>query len=314
MSQGSKISIAMAVYNGERFISEQLESFVQQTRLPDELIVSDNVSTDRTAAIVRDFTARAPFPVKLFVNDENLGVGRNFDRAMRECTGDLIFLSDSDDVWYPDKLRLMEQALEQSPQAGLAACAVDVVDQDLRPLGYTTSSLRRHQRPPFSSLPPSFLGNSLALRAKLRSVVLPIPASPIFLKGHHDDWLGLAILAWGGGVLSIPQPLQAWRQHQKQQSGGFPRGFTSKAAQRSEPLEVMLAALEARIESPPPQAGAPDRRVLDELKSFVAHLRTRAGLPASRPLRLPIVIRELTQRKYSRYSSGVLSAIKDLVV
>ncbi len=113
----------MAVYNGERFISEQLESFVQQTRLPDELIVSDNVSTDRTAAIVRDFTARAPFPVKLFVNDENLGVGRNFDRAMRECTGDLIFLSDSDDVWYPDKLRLMEQALEQSPQAGLAACA-----------------------------------------------------------------------------------------------------------------------------------------------------------------------------------------------
>ena len=219
--------------------------------------------------------------------------------------------------WYPDKLGLMEQALEQSPQAGLVVCEADVVDQDLRPLGYTTSSLKYLYRPPFSALPASFLGNSLAFRAKLRNVILPIPASPTFLKGHHDTWLGLAILAWSGRVLSIPQPLGAWRQHQMQQSGGSPKRFTAKIVRGSESwceaLQVMLTALEARIESPPPQAEAPDRKVLDELRSFVAHRRTRVDLPASRVLRLPIVARELAQRRYSRYSEGVLSAIKDLV-
>lgn len=63
----------MAVYNGERFIREQLDSFVRQTRLPDELVVSDNASTDRTVEIVREFAARAPFPVRLFINDSKEG-------------------------------------------------------------------------------------------------------------------------------------------------------------------------------------------------------------------------------------------------
>jgi glycosyltransferase involved in cell wall biosynthesis len=314
----TRISIALAVYNGERFISEQLESFVYETRLPDELVVTDNCSTDRTAEIVQDFAAHAPFPVRFYVNNENAGVGKNFDRAISECTGDIIFLSDGDDIWYPDKLRLMEQALEKSPEADLVACEADVVDEDLQPCGYTTSSLRRFQRPPFSDLPPSFLGNSLAFRARLKSVILPIPSSSIFLKGHHDTWLGLVTLAWGGGVLSIPRPLQAWRQHRTQQSGGFPRPPKAKLVRGSElldePLAVMLAELEARIESPDQKMRSVDRRVLQELREFVTHLKTRARLPASRPRRLPIVIKELAGHRYSRYSSGVLSAIKDLVL
>ena len=76
----------MAVYNGERFIGEQFESFVRQTRLPDELVVSDNASTDRTVEIVRDFAARAPFPVWLFINDSNIGVTKNFERVLTEYT------------------------------------------------------------------------------------------------------------------------------------------------------------------------------------------------------------------------------------
>jgi len=110
VSTGSKISIAMAVYNGDRFIGEQLESFVRQTRLPDELVVSDNASTDRTVEIVRDFARRAPFKVRLVINDRNLGAAKNFERAITECTGDVIFLSDCDDVWYLNKVSVMGQA------------------------------------------------------------------------------------------------------------------------------------------------------------------------------------------------------------
>ena len=135
MSSGSKISIAMAVYNGDRFIGEQLESFVRQTRLPDELVVSDNASTDRTVEIVRDFARRAPFKVRLLINDRNLGAAKNFERAITECTGDVIFLSDCDDVWYPNKVSVMEQALAESPRAGVAVCDADLVDENLEPLG-----------------------------------------------------------------------------------------------------------------------------------------------------------------------------------
>src|ERR1700751_1590888 len=97
-----RVSIALAVYNGERFIAEQLESLANQTRLPDELIVSDDASTDQTVELIREFAARASFPVRLLLNDENVGCTRNFDRALRECNGDIIFLCDHDDVWYAD--------------------------------------------------------------------------------------------------------------------------------------------------------------------------------------------------------------------
>lgn len=88
----------MAVYNGERFIREQLDSFLRQTRRPHELVVSDNASSDRTVEIVREFAGRSPFPVRLFINERNIGVTKNFERAIREPSGDIIFLSDCDDA------------------------------------------------------------------------------------------------------------------------------------------------------------------------------------------------------------------------
>ena len=315
VNDGIGISIALAVYNGARFISEQLASFAGQTRLPDELVVCDNCSTDRTVEIVRNFASGSPFPVRLYVNEQNLGAGRNFGRAMSECAGDIIFLSDCDDVWYPDKLRVMTQVLQATPEVALVECDADVVDRDLRPRGYTTGSLPRQQCFPFSIVPPSFVGNSLAFRARFRSVILPMPASPIFLKGHHDSWLGLVIVACGGRAAFVPQALLAYRQHETQQIGAFPKRLTERlsrslrgrVALRCEPFEVLLAALEARIESPDP-------KVLRELRSFVAHLRARRDLPDARLARLPIVMKELTRFRYSRYSQGVLSAIKDLVL
>jgi glycosyltransferase involved in cell wall biosynthesis len=128
-----KLSIAMAVYNGEHFIQEQLDSYARQSRLPDELVVSDNASVDSTVDIVRDFAERAPFRVGLFVNERNLGVSKNFENAIDKCTGDIIFLSDCDDVWYPDKLKVMEKAFLRWPTAAVATCNADLVDEFLRP-------------------------------------------------------------------------------------------------------------------------------------------------------------------------------------
>src|ERR1022692_1712085 len=96
LSAISHISLAMAVYNGERFIGEQLESLARQERLPDELVISDDGSSDRTVEIVRDFAARVPFPVRLLIHDQNVGCTKNYERAIRECSGEVIFLCDCD--------------------------------------------------------------------------------------------------------------------------------------------------------------------------------------------------------------------------
>ena len=103
------LSIALASYNGERYIAEQLDSIARQTRLPDELIISDDASGDATPAIALDFARQAPFPVKVLQNSERAGSTRNFEIAIRACTGDIIFLCDQDDVWYPNKISLVEE-------------------------------------------------------------------------------------------------------------------------------------------------------------------------------------------------------------
>src|SRR5690349_17434303 len=114
-----RISIALCTYNGGPFLAEQLASYVQQTRLPDELVVCDDCSSDNTMAILRDFAARAPFAVRLHQNAANLRSTRNFEQAIRLCTGDVIALSDQDDVWLPEKLERMERTLAADPEISL---------------------------------------------------------------------------------------------------------------------------------------------------------------------------------------------------
>ena len=117
VSAESEISVAMAVYNGERFILEQLKSLAHQTHLPDEMVVSDDCSTDRTVRIVTEFARHAPFSIKVLTNDKNVGCTKNYERAIRDCSGDVIFLCDCDDVWYPRKIAIMERAFKTQPNS-----------------------------------------------------------------------------------------------------------------------------------------------------------------------------------------------------
>ena len=93
-----KLSVAMATYNGERFLEQQLLSIARQIRLPDEMVVSDDGSNDGTIDILERFATNAPFPVRIYRNLNPLGYGDNFLKAASLCDGDLIAFSDQDDV------------------------------------------------------------------------------------------------------------------------------------------------------------------------------------------------------------------------
>ena len=103
----------MCTFNGAEFLPAQLESILAQTRPPDEIVVCDDASTDETTGILRSFAADS---VKLKFNQQNVGSVKNFEQAISLCTGDVIALSDQDDVWREDKLELIESAFHKNPK------------------------------------------------------------------------------------------------------------------------------------------------------------------------------------------------------
>ena len=221
-----KISIALCTYNGEQYLRSQLDSFLEQHRLPDELIVCDDRSSDETTQIVERFAARAPFTVDLFVNEKNFGSTRNFEKAISLCTGDLIFLSDQDDVWLPQKIERIESEFTKDEGAGLIFSDAEVVDEDLKPLGLRLSSLTFHDScrqdmrngKQFESLlRQNFVtGATAAFRSSFREILLPTPDGVPNLI--HDAWIALSI-ANEARIVFIDEPLIKYRQHGSQQIG-----------------------------------------------------------------------------------------------
>jgi glycosyltransferase involved in cell wall biosynthesis len=108
------ISIAMTTYNGERFLEEQLGSLIEQTTLPNELVVCDDGSTDRTPEILAQFAKRKLFPVRIVINNQRLGWRENFLKAASLCTSDYIAFCDQDDIWLKQKLAVVESYLRRN--------------------------------------------------------------------------------------------------------------------------------------------------------------------------------------------------------
>ncbi len=130
-----RLSIAMCTYNGAKYIQEQLDSIAAQSRLPDELVVCDDRSSDNTIEIVKSFGSKVPFPVRLYLNEENLGIIKNFEKAISLCTGNIIALSDQDDVWKPNKIEKILTAFAENLGAGYVFSNAELVNESLMPLG-----------------------------------------------------------------------------------------------------------------------------------------------------------------------------------
>lgn len=128
-----KISVAMTVYNGERYLKKQLISIFNQTIKPDELIVCDDGSTDNSKKIFDSFVDSYQLhgKWKYIINEKNKGFSRNFLDCAMMCTGDIIFFSDQDDIWLAHKIRKMVNVFYNNPVAKVVCCSYNVInDQD----------------------------------------------------------------------------------------------------------------------------------------------------------------------------------------
>lgn len=222
-----RLSIVLGSHNGERYITDQLESFAAQSRLPDELVVTDDLSTDSTLEIVERFAGTAPFPVVVIRQESNVGFGENFLRGAQRATGDIIFFSDQDDIWRSDKLAKMECVFE-NPEVQMCSHAAALIDQNGNRLPGIFQSVpadRVHARSTLGHW-DVFFGFSVAFRSSLLDL-LPAEArcsDPITARSKlaHDRWVHL-LANMSGDVVQLSETLADYRQHESNQFGSATR-------------------------------------------------------------------------------------------
>lgn len=200
------ISVALCVYNGERYLGEQLESLLAQEGVRLEIVCVDDRSTDGSLALLQDYATRdARF--RVFENETNLGHLRSFEKCMALCSGDFIAPCDQDDVWHPQKLSRLLAAIGD---ADLAYCDSAYVDEDGSSLGGRISDdltmMAGHE--PFQFVfVNSVSGHASLVRRSLFERARPFPPGI-----YHDWWLAMCA-AGGNGLVYLDEALVQFRRH-----------------------------------------------------------------------------------------------------
>ena len=318
-------SVVLCTYNGERFLGAQWKSLLAQSRLPDEIVVRDDASTDATPELLASLVGEAEtrgVPVRCIRGERNRGYVANFEAALRCASGEISFLCDQDDVWHPDKLSTLIAHFERRPGL-LLLCSdarrIDAAGGELPGslfdvLRVTCGELRRiHAGDGFGVLLRRSLatGATIALRRELLADALPFPAGWV-----HDEWLAI-IAASLGGLDCIEHPLIDYRQHGENQIGMPDRDLAAKWHDLVKPRAALISmlmardhALDERLSALGNRVSAADRgRVSEKLR----HLHARQAMQGRPWKRAGAVLRESASGRYRRYGSGWRSGLRDLL-
>ena len=195
----------MTVYNGENYIKDQIESFLNQTLLPQEIIISDDCSSDKTLEILENYKEEKKITFKIFKNEKNLGFTKNFENAISKSTGDLIFLSDQDDVWYESKIEIMVKEFKENPNILLIIHDADLVNQNMIKSNVSAIS---QVNSGFSNTDVFATGALTAFNKKLIKYFMPFPEN---LLGH-DGYIHSVARNLGVRMV-IKDKLQLIRRH-----------------------------------------------------------------------------------------------------
>jgi glycosyltransferase involved in cell wall biosynthesis len=213
-------SVVMCTYNGEQFIEDQLLSIENQDKKPDELLIADDKSTDRTVEIIRAYAQNSKLKIRLFINDTNLGFTKNFEKILSKAVYDLIFFADQDDIWYPNKVSSICNVFETLTLLSGVSHDARLVDQAGRWHGTTKQQqiVRGYGRKGMS-----ITGALSCLRRSELKWLLPFPAR---LEGH-DTWITYVYKHFPRDWVVIDQCLQDVRRHSKNSSEWIVNSFSA---------------------------------------------------------------------------------------
>lgn len=322
-----RVSVALGTHNGARYLREQLESILGQTRPVDEIVLSDDASSDGTVELAERLVSEhratdAATPSLLVLrNPVALGVAANFEQALSRASGDVIALSDQDDVWHPDRVERGLAAFARRPAAELVAAEARLVDDAGVPLGSTLFEtlgvdvplrLRLESDAAFDEL---LRRNVVTGATVMVARALVLRASPFPASWVHDEWLAM-VASVGGGLAVVPEPVIDYRQHGGNQIGVSRLGPGGRLARLREPRTERNAKLFERAQDLAdrlPSIAEGDVRVGAAVRGKLDHELMRQGIPARRLRRIGPVWREWRAGHYGRYGRGAQDVLRDLV-
>lgn len=316
-----KTSVALCTFNGARFLAEQLDSIVMQSRIPDEIVLYDDASEDGTVDIARSYQEK--LPIQIVVNRQRQGTTRNFSNAIAACTGDIIFLCDQDDIWDAGKVERISACFCRPDRPGMVFSDAILIDQHSRPTGgslwktnrfFPRKRERFEQGNAFAHLLRSNIvtGATAAFRREFNKVILPIPQSWI-----HDYWIA-TVIASLAPIYSQPAPLTRYRIHSAQQIGLHKNSLSkvmallAKAKNLSVEYEKYLT-LQARIAVSRADLIAPTESVMI-LNQKLNHIGRRNQIAKDGSSKLATLVGEVFNGNYSRFSYGWVDVLSDVLL
>lgn len=202
------ISVAMATYNGEKHLAAQLDSIIPQLSKGDEIVISDDQSTDGTLALITSYINQGA-PIQ-FVQNPDKGCMSNFQNAISKCQNEFIYLCDQDDIWCENKVEVIQATFAQDPELLVIVSDLQIVDDQLNVIEDSFYNLRNSGAGLFKNIiKNSYIGCAMAFRAELVPQILPFPKHiPM-----HDVWIGLRAEKLGH-VEFIKDKLILYRRHE----------------------------------------------------------------------------------------------------
>ncbi|ADV44544.1 glycosyltransferase [Bacteroides helcogenes] len=201
------ISVCMATYNGEAFLREQIDSILLQLSEEDELVISDDNSTDSTADIIKSYHDKK---IRFLVNKRKKGVTHNFENALIHSKGDVILLADQDDVWLPNKIEELTQFLTKGDYDVVTCnCALTDINLNITQDEYYVQKSPLDKSVWGNFVKDLWLGSCMAFKRKVLLATLPFPSK----MAAHDLWIALfSQIHFKCGY--YPKVLQLYRRHE----------------------------------------------------------------------------------------------------
>lgn len=314
-----KISVALCTYNGEKYIGEQIQSILEQSKKPDEIILCDDGSIDKTVVIAKSILEYSGIRHRIEVNATNLGVVKNFQKAISLTSGDIIFLSDQDDVWNKEKIEAIMEEFEKDKSCIMVFSDADLVNENRRKMGVKLWSTLNFSIKEFES--ESFLsillkrcvvtGATMAIKRELFNYTIPFPDSWL-----HDGWLAINASVYGR-VRAIDKPLIEYRQHGNNVIGAMKLNSIARLRKYIKHISILEHEREIRVNRYNMFYRFNSNKLDQDIKNKVLEcIKFWADMKKLKEFNLCkgiiIILSNLRNGNYKKYYTGIRGAIRDI--